>query len=142
MARSSNQGMAAVAARGGMVAVARGGMVAVARGGMAAVAVTVTGEVVRVTAEVTTVTVAETAVTVGVIIPIGEAIIVIGGILLPEITGSPGDLALARNHPRRRGVGGDEGKTAVAGRWRGGCFVKTVSGVQPGAWPLVNHSYN
>jgi hypothetical protein len=127
--------MAAVAARGGMVAVARGGMVAVARGGMAAVAVTVT-------AEVTTVTVAETAVTVGVIIPIGEAIIVIGGILLPEITGSPGDLALARNHPRRRGVGGDEGKTAVAGRWRGGCFVKTVSGVQPGAWPLVNHSYN
>jgi len=135
MARSSNQGMAAVAARGGMVAVARGGMVAVARGGMAAVAVTVT-------AEVTTVTVAETAVTVGVIIPIGEAIIVIGGILLPEITGSPGDLALARNHPRRRGVGGDEGKTAVAGRWRGGCFVKTVSGVQPGAWPLVNHSYN
>jgi hypothetical protein len=52
-----------------------------ARGGKAAEAVKVTAEVVRVT----------------------------GGILLPEMTGSPGDLALARNRHRREGAGGDEG---------------------------------
>jgi hypothetical protein len=81
MALSSIQGMAAEAARGGIAAEA-------ARGGMAAEAARVT---------------------VGVTIQIGVATIAIGGILLPEITGSPGDLALARNHHRRAGVGGDEG---------------------------------
>jgi len=59
------------------------------RGGMAAVAVRVTAEV---------------------IIQIGGAIIATGGILLPEITGSPGDLALARNRHRRRGVGGGKAR--------------------------------
>jgi hypothetical protein len=82
---------------------------------MAAVAVMATGVAEKVTAGVTAATVAETAVSAEVmaaiaevITQVGEAIIATGGILRPEITGNPGDLA--PNRPRQEEEGGDEKK--------------------------------